>query len=235
MPLETTMLVNNLPQAGANNPAIQRRCEPAFTRRLFVTLTSALFALTGIANAQERLPTIPPAQYTQAQQQAAADFLAARKYPVQGPFEPMMYSPDVLTRARAMGDYLRYKSRIGNTLSEFTILITARDWGQDYEWSVHAPRAAKAGIKPEVIAAIRDGRRPDGMNSDETIIYDFATELLHNKRVSDPTFAVAAARFGKPAVVDLVSIVGYYTFNAMVLNTARYPVKDGTTLPHFPD
>ncbi len=226
---------NNSPQSGANSPAIQRRYQPANIRRFFMTLTSALFVLTGIANAQERLPTIPPAQYTQAQQQAAADFLAARKYPVQGPFEPMMYSPDVMTRARAMGDYLRYKSGIGNTLSEFTILITARDWGQDYEWSVHAPIAAKAGIKPEVIAAIRDGRRPDGMSSDEAIIYDFAIELLHNKRVSDPTFAAAAARFGKPAVVDLVSIVGYYTFNAMILNTARYATKDGTSLPHFPD
>src|SRR5471032_2807415 len=117
MPLETTMLSINSPQSGANNPAIQQRYQPANMRRFFVTLATALFALTGIANAQERLPTIPPAQYTQAQQQAAVDFLVARKYPVQGPFEPMMYSPDVITRARAMGDYLRYKSGIGNTLS----------------------------------------------------------------------------------------------------------------------
>jgi len=186
------------------------------------------------ATAQERLPTIPPDQYDQAQKQAAADFLAARKYPVQGPFEPMMYSPQVMTRARAMGDYLRYASGIGNTLSEFAILITARDWGQDYEWSAHAPIAAKAGIKPETIAAIRVGRRPDGMNRDEAVVYDFATELLHNKGVSDATFSTAVNRFGKPAVVDLVGIVGYYTFNAMMLNTARYKPKDGTAIPHFP-
>jgi 4-carboxymuconolactone decarboxylase len=191
-----------------------------------------LFALP--ATAQERLPTIPPAQYDQAQKQAAAEFLAARKNAVQGPFEPMMYSPPVMSRARAMGDYLRYASGIGNTLSEFAILITARDWGQDYEWSVHAPIAAKAGIKPEKIAAIREGRRPDAMSPDETIIYDFATELLHNKGVSDPTFKAAESRFGKPAVVDLVGIVGYYTFYAMMLYTARYKPADGTAIPHFP-
>ena len=186
------------------------------------------------ATAQERLPTIPPAQYDQAQKQAAAEFLAARKNAVQGPFEPMMYSPPVMSRARAMGDYLRYASGIGNTLSEFAILITARDWGQDYEWSVHAPIAAKAGIKLEKIAAIREGRRPDAMSPDETIIYDFATELLHNKGVSDTTFKAAESRFGKPAIVDLVGIVGYYTFNAMMLNTARYKPADGTAIPHFP-
>ena len=203
------------------------------TRSLSASLAfTVLFALP--ATAQERLPTIPPAQYDQAQKQAAAEFLAARKNAVQGPFEPMMYSPPVMSRARAMGDYLRYASGIGNTLSEFAILITARDWGQDYEWSVHAPIAAKAGIKPEKIAAIREGRRPDAMSPDETIIYDFATELLHNKGVSDATFKAAESRFGKPAVVDLVGIVGYYTFNAMMLNTARYKPADGTAIPHFP-
>jgi 4-carboxymuconolactone decarboxylase len=196
---------------------------------------AAFTALTGAASAQNRLPTIAPDQYNDAQKKAAADFLAARQYPVQGPFEPMMYSPEVMSRARAMGDYLRYKSAIGNTLSEFAILITARDWGQDYEWSIHAPIAAKAGIKPEVIAAIRDGRRPDGMSSDETLIYNFAIELLHNKRVSDASFTAAEARFGKQGVVDLVSLLGYYAFNAMVLNTARYPAKDGPQLPHYPE
>jgi len=72
------------------------------------------------------------------------------------------------------------------------------------------------------------------MSRDEIIVYDFATELLHNKGVSDPTFKAVEGRFGKPAVVDLVGIVGYYTFNAMMLNTARYKPQDGTSLPHFP-
>ena len=187
------------------------------------------------AAAQDRLPTIPPAQYSPAQQQAAADFLAARKTPVFGPFEPLMHSPEVMSLARAMGDYLRYKPGIGTTLSEFVILITAREWSQDYEWSVHAPIAEKAGIAPAKIAAIRDGRRPDGMTDDEAIAYDFTSELLHTRRVSDATWSRAEARFGKPALVDLTGIVGYYTFLAMQLNVARYPVRTGPTLGRFPD
>ena len=184
--------------------------------------------------AEQRLPTIPPARYSDAQRQAAAEFLAARQYPVRGPFEPMMHSPEVMSRTRALGDYLRYKSAIGNTLSEFAILITAREWAQDYEWSVHAPIAEKAGIKAAVIAALREGRRPDNMNRDETIVYEFAVELLHNQGVSDPTFAAVEARFGKPGVVDLVSILGYYTFNAMLLNAARFEPTDGTPMQRLP-
>ena len=146
------------------------------------------------AMAQTRLPTIPPDQYSAEQKKAAEEFLAARKVPVFGPFEPLMYSPEVMTQARAMGDYLRYKSGVGNTLSELAILITAREWTQDYEWYVHAPIAAKAGVKTEIISAIRDGRRPIGMSEDEEIVYDFSSELHRNKRVSDPTFARAESR-----------------------------------------
>ncbi len=194
-----------------------------------------LLLAPGMAAAQDRLPTIPPAQYTDVQKQAAADFLAARKTPVFGPFEPLMHSPEVMSLARSMGDYLRYKSGIGNTLSELVILVTAREWTQDYEWSVHAPIAAKSGIKLDVIAAIRDGRRPEAMTDDEAIVYDFSIELQRNKRVSDQTFARAEKRFGKPAVVDLVGITGYYTLLAMQLNAAQYRPKEGALLPRLPE
>jgi 4-carboxymuconolactone decarboxylase len=105
--------------------------------RIAIALLSTIAAVA--ARAKERLPTIPPAQYTEEQKQAAADFESARKVPVFGPFEPLMYSPQLMSSARAMGDYLRYKSAIGNTLSELVILITAREWTQDYEWSLHYP------------------------------------------------------------------------------------------------
>jgi len=193
-------------------------------------------ALSPGAMAQSRLPAIPPADYTDAQKQSVEDFLAHRHVPISGPFEVMLYSPEVMTRARAMGDYLRYGSAIGNVLSEFVIVITAREWSQDYEWSVHAPIAAKVGIKPEIIAAVKEGHRPLGMSDDEEIVYDFTTELNRSKRVSDATYARAEKRFGKPAMVDLVGITGYYTFLAMQLNTAKFqPPKDAERLPRFPE
>jgi len=200
-------------------------------------IAAALLALTLAtpALAADRLPTIAPDQYSPEQKQAAEAFLAARKTPVFGPFEPLMYSPEVMSQARAMGDYLRYKSLIGNTLSELVILITAREWTQDYEWYVHAPIAAKMGIKPETIAAIRDGRRPDGMSEDETIVYDFSVELHRNHRVSDATFARAEKRFGKPGIVDLSGVSAYYTLLAMQLNAVEYAMPaNGVKLPRFP-
>jgi 4-carboxymuconolactone decarboxylase len=187
------------------------------------------------AQADDRLPTIPPAQYSPEQKQAAAEFEAARKVPVFGPFEPLMYSPAVMSQARAMGDYLRYKSAIGNTLSELAILMTAREWSQDFEWSVHYPIALKAGIRQDTADAIAEGRRPASLSTDEAIVYDYALELLKNKQVSNSTFERAKTRFGAKGVVDMTGIVGYYTFLAMQLNAAQYPpAKDAKKLPRMP-
>ncbi|MBN9357514.1 MULTISPECIES: carboxymuconolactone decarboxylase family protein [Herbaspirillum] len=204
-------------------------------RFLRIALASTLLS-AAVAQAADRLPVIPPDQYTPEQKKAADEFLAARKVPVFGPFEPLMHSPQVMTQARSMGDYLRYNSAIGNTLSELVILITAREWTQDYEWYVHYPIAIKAGIKPEVAAAIADGRRPEGLSEDEQIVYDFSLELHRNKRVSDPTFARAEKRFGKKGVVDLTGINAYYTLLAMQMNAAQYQApKDAKRLVRFPE
>ncbi|MFJ3317869.1 carboxymuconolactone decarboxylase family protein [Herbaspirillum huttiense] len=204
-------------------------------RFLRIALASTLLS-AAVAQAADRLPVIPPDQYTPEQKKAADEFLAARKVPVFGPFEPLMHSPQVMTQARSMGDYLRYNSAIGNTLSELVILITAREWTQDYEWHVHYPIAIKAGIKPEVAAAIADGRRPEGLSEDEQIVYDFSLELHRNKRVSDPTFARAEKRFGKKGVVDLTGINAYYTLLAMQMNAAQYQApKEAKRLVRFPE
>jgi 4-carboxymuconolactone decarboxylase len=91
-----------------------------------------LIFITAHAAAQERMPAIPAEKYTEAQKRAAEEFLATRKSPVFGPFIPLIRSPEVMLRAKEMGDYLRFKNSIGQKLAEFTILIMARAWTADY-------------------------------------------------------------------------------------------------------
>jgi 4-carboxymuconolactone decarboxylase len=181
------------------------------------------------------LPTIPPEQYTPEQKQAVQEFEAVRKSALRGPFQPLLYSPQVMTLMRSTGDYLRYKSAIGTTLSELVILVVAREWTQDYEWMVHQPIAVEMGIKASITEAIAQGRRPQGMSEDEEIVYEFSTELHKNKQVSDHTFARAEKRFGKQGVVDLTAINAYYTSLAMQMNMGQYQVpKDAKRLARFP-
>jgi 4-carboxymuconolactone decarboxylase len=139
----------------------------------------------------------------------------------------MLRSPEMINRARGLSDYLRFKSSLPPRLSELVILITAREWAQQYEWNAHHPLALKGGLDPAIAKAVGEGRRPEKMAEDEAILYDFCMELHRNRSVSDATYARAVGKFGEQGVVDAVGLSGWYTLVAMVLNTARTPLPDG--------
>ena len=119
---------------------------------------------------------------------------------ISGPFVPMLRSPEVMNRARAMGDYLRFNSVLPPRLSEFAILITARHWTQNYEWDAHNQLALQGGLSADIVKAIAEGRRPDKMAADEDVLYTFCDELHRNQSISDATYARAVATFGEQGV-----------------------------------
>jgi 4-carboxymuconolactone decarboxylase len=174
------------------------------------------------------MPPIPAEKMTDAQKKAAAEFAATRTGEVFGPFVPLLRSPEVMLAAMAMGDYLRYRSTLPRQLNELAILVTARHWTQQYEWNLHYVEGLKAGLSPNIANAVGDGRRPEAMSEDEEIVYEFCTELLQNQSVSDPTYGRASSKFGEQGTIELIAVVGYYTFQSMVLNTARTPLPAGT-------
>jgi 4-carboxymuconolactone decarboxylase len=175
------------------------------------------------AQAQDRMPPIPAEKMTEVQKKAAADHAAARGS-LTGPWNVLLRSPELMGRVRGTSDYVRFNGALPPRLSEFVILITARQWSQGYEWNAHHPLALKGGLKPDIAKAIADGRRPQGMADDEEALYDFCTELLRNHSVSDATYARVASKFGEKGIVDTIGLIGHYTMIAMVLNTARTPV-----------
>jgi 4-carboxymuconolactone decarboxylase len=197
-------------------------------RPLLIAL--AVFAGCGVASrvpAQDRMPPIPAEKMTDAQRAAVAEFKAARSADISGPFVPMLRSPEVMSRARAMGDYLRFKSALPPRLSEFVILITARRWTQQYEWNAHQPLALQAGVSADVVKAIAEGRRPERMSDEEDVLYTLTDELHRNQSVSDAAYARAVGKLGEQGVIDALGITGYYTMLAMVMNTARTPMPPG--------
>jgi 4-carboxymuconolactone decarboxylase len=186
--------------------------------------------------ASERMGAIAEAEWTSEQRAAVEAFSAGRGYPPLGPFWVMLRSPEVMLRAKAMGDYLRFRNRLPKDISEMVILQTARAWSQSFEWTQHARYAREAGLADDIIAAIADGRRPDKLSAAQQTAYEFTAELQTNKRVSDSTYAKAVTAFGEPGVIDLIGLQGYYTLLAMMMNVARTPVaSDDAPLPRWPE
>ena len=201
-----------------------------------VLVTGVLCSLLGRAAAQDRMPPIPKERMTEAQAKAAEELVSGPRGGLAGPFVPLLRSPEFMSRLQKTGEYLRFQNALGPKLTEFVILLTARQWTQQYEYVTHLPLALQAGVKPEVEDAIREGRRPAGMAAEEEAAYDFCAELRLNQSVSDATYARAVSRFGERGVIDMAGLVGYYTTLAMIMNVARTPVPDGKAplvpLPH---
>jgi 4-carboxymuconolactone decarboxylase len=175
----------------------------------------------------DRMPVIAEADMTPEQRAAVDVFREKRGQEPGGPFVPLTRSPAVLNAATNLGAYLRFESALAMDLSELAIIITARRWNQNFEWSLHRILAEKAGLSPDVSQAVRDGRRPESMTAEQQIVYDFCTEVHGNGQVCDVTYGKVKAKFGEQGVIDLTTICGYYTLLAMVMNVARTSLPVG--------
>ena len=144
-----------------------------------------------------------------------------------GPFNVLLRSPEMGDVVQEFGAKMRFGSSLPPKLNEMAIIIVGRHWTSHYEWYAHRTAAAQAGLNESIIQAIAQGRRPASMDADETIIYNFATELLNTKQVGDANFKAVKDRFGERGVVDLIGVMGYYQLVSMLLNVDRHPLPAG--------
>ena len=192
-------------------------------------------SITPLSHAQEitRFAPLKVEELTP-QQKALADALAAP--PRNGkianpPFRAYIRSPELAQRLIALADYLRWNTSLPPRLSELAILITAREWTAQYEWYAHYPVALRGGLDPEVAAAIAVGTRPEGMKDDEAALYDLATSLYRDRKVSDPVYKAALDQFGERGIMDVIGIIGFYDITSMTLITMQAGVPDGKAMP----
>ena len=112
------------------------------------------------ASAQDRMPPIPADKLTPAQKKTVDEYKKARGGEPGGPWAVLTRSPELMSRTLMLSDYLRFHSALPPRLSEFVILMTAREWGQNYEWNAHQPLAVKGGLNPEVVKLSRKAADP---------------------------------------------------------------------------
>jgi 4-carboxymuconolactone decarboxylase len=149
-----------------------------------------------------------------------------------GPFQILVRSPEVCRHLGRLGEYLRWGSSLPPALSELAICLTARHIRANYEWHAHAPLAVEGGVPAAAIEAIRTDAKPDLPAKDQALVYKLVTELIDTKRLSDASFAEGIAAFGEQGVVELGTIIGYYTAIGNALNVFEVGLPAGTA-PYF--
>ena len=189
-------------------------------------LTGSAFALTG-----ERMAEIPLDKMTPAQRTVADAIMSGPRKRMSGPFNAWLRSPELADRLQKVGEYVRFNTSLDKRLNEMAIIMTAQYWGSQYEWYAHAPLAIKAGLDPEIVAALGAGNKPEKMKDDEALVWEFTTQLRRDHGVNDAIYAKAVEKFGENGVMDLVGVNGYYDVVAMTLNVAHVSPPANAELP----
>src|SRR6516164_4309714 len=150
--------------------------------------------------------------------------LAGERGGVRGPFNVLLRSPEVGDFAQQFGGAMRFRTTIPKDISETIIIMTGRYWMAQYEWTAHKAAALQNGVKPEIVEAIANGKRPAGMSHDMELAYNFIDELLTTHQVSDASFTAVKDRYGEKGIVDIAGLSGWYCLVSMALNVDRYPL-----------
>lgn len=162
-----------------------------------------------------------------AEKRGAYDRIAGTRGAVLNVFRALLNSPDIADAVASLGEYIRYRSPLDSAAREIAILSTAREMGSEYEWAQHEPVAREAGVRDEVIEAIRSGRAPMGIPAKEGVYAQAAKELVNQGTLSDRTFQAVEHLVGPAQTVDLIVLVGYYSMIARSIKALGVELEEG--------
>lgn len=158
------------------------------------------------------------------------DGIAGTRGSVLNVFRTLLNSVDAAEAVANLGAYIRYRSPLNPAIRETAILATARENNTAYEWAHHEPIARDAGVRDEVIEAIRIGRAPMGLPAKEGVFVQAARELVRNGSLSDPTFQAVEHLLGPAQTIDLIVLVGYYSMLSGMLLSLDVELDEGASV-----
>jgi len=144
-----------------------------------------------------------------------------------GPAAISLYSPKAAEAIQMLNQYLRFHGLLKQRDFEVAILVVAREFDQQYEWSGHETGARAAKVPDAVIDAIKFSKPASGFSDRDTLLINFARQLLHQHKLDSDLYAKAVDTFGKQGTLELATIIGDYAMAAMMLNATDQHLPPG--------
>ena len=138
---------------------------------------------------------------------------------LRGPSGIRLYSPKVAELEYTLNQYLRYESGLSGPIRELTILVTAREMENQFEWTAHEPQGLKEGLLQATIDVVKYRKGVEGLPEAEAVIIQLGRQIFARKKVDTDIFARALKIFGPKQLVELVTLMGFYSSTAVLLAT----------------
>jgi 4-carboxymuconolactone decarboxylase len=145
----------------------------------------------------------------------------------QGPAGIWLHSPRVGEPIREMNRILRTEVPLEPRLRELAILVTAREFDNQFEWTAHEPVALKEGLDPKILDIVKFRRPVPEVSGKETVIIAFGRELFRDRKVRPETYAEMVRVFGQTAVVNITALMANYALTAVMLTAFDQQLHEG--------
>jgi len=150
-----------------------------------------------------------------------------------GPGGVRLHSPKLSQLQAPASRYLRFEAGFSGAIRELIILVTAREMDSQFEWFQHESNGLKDGLSQATIDVVKHRKSAAGLPEEEAIVIEFGRQLFQQRKVAPELFARALKRFGRRALVDMVSLMGNYCATALLLAAfdAHLPEGQAPLLP----
>ncbi len=176
-----------------------------------------------------RIPEITERDQVPEDQRQHYDSIKASRNKIGAPYLYLLHCPDLAARTAHLVAYSLFASNFPQAQMELVICTVAREVDCVFEWAAHAGKARNAGVREEAIAAIRDGKAPEGLTDEEAPFVKYVQELMRPPhRISEPTFQAVRNRLGEARGAELTGIIGSYVALACTLNAFDVQTPEGS-------
>ncbi len=179
----------------------------------------------------DRFPLIPDAALDEAQRAVVATMTAGPRGGVIGPFTVLLRAPAVADAVQRLGAGLRFSGMLDDRLREIAILTVSRRWEAQFEWFAHHPIAVTAGADPAALERLRRGEDPGFADATEQLVWRLSKTVLDQGRLGEADFAAGRDALGEARLVELLTVLGYYTLLSFILNVGEVPVPGEKPFP----
>ena len=183
-----------------------------------------------------RIPAASRDTVPREQLDAFDEYVAGRGgIPGSGPLSVMVHVPELIKRGEHLRAYLRGdESGLPANIRELGMLVAAREMDCQFIWNAHAALARQSGLSDALVDNMRDKKELGSLSPEESAVVAYGREFFRTHKVSENTFNEAMAQFGTRGLVELTTLMGYYSCLAFNINAFEVGLPEGITEPPLP-
>ncbi len=183
-----------------------------------------------------RIPTASRSTVPEEQVEAFDEYVAGRGgVPETGPLSVMLHVPELIKRGEHLRAYLRGdESSLPANIRELGMLVAAREMDCQFIWNAHAAMGRQSGLSDVLVDNLRDKKQLNGLSDAESAVINYGREFFRTHRVSEGTFNAAMHQFGTRGLVELTTLMGYYSCLAFNINAFEVGLPESATETPLP-